>query len=406
MDIEAGHYRTRILRSLDKIDPEQWDVLVDANGGGGQAFVRHAFLHALEDSGCVGRGTGWLPEHLCLFRGERLAAAAPLYRKQHSWGEYVFDWAWADAYARHGLRYYPKLVCAVPFTPVAGPRLLARDAAGRRALAAALLEHAREAGVSSLHLLFPPPAEADALAAAGSMIRRGVQFHWRNAGYRSFDDFLATLTQPKRKKIRAERRKVGEAGVSLRRLAGREITAAHWDFFFVCYEATYAAHGSTPYLSRGFFRRIAERMPEQLLLVLAERAGRPIAASLLVHDADRLYGRYWGAVEYLPCLHFETAYYQAIEAAIELGLAVVEGGAQGEHKMARGFLPEPTCSAHWLAEPAFADAVDRFLAREGLMIDGYLDELAEHSPFRSQGDTNAAGPDAGLSAAPTPRPAP
>ena len=378
-------YRTRILADLSGMDPQTWDALVRASTGGAlPAFLRHAWLDALTATHCVGRGTGWLPRHLCLFDGERLVAAAPLYVKSHSWGEYVFDWAWAEAYERHGLHYYPKLLCAVPFTPVSGPRLLAADPQAKAALARAMLEQAQASGMSSLHVLFPGPADAHALEAAGMMIRRGVQFHWRNDGYRSFDDFLATLSQPKRKKIRAERRKVAQAGVALRRLSGREIGEAHWDFFARCYETTYAEHGSTPYLTRAFFGRVGASMPENLLMVLAERDGRPIAASLLVRDADRLYGRYWGALEHVPCLHFEAAYYQAIEAAIELGLAVIEGGAQGEHKMARGFLPEATCSAHWLAEPAFADAVDRFLAREGSMIDGYLNELEERTPFRRQ----------------------
>ncbi|HWS74393.1 MAG TPA: GNAT family N-acetyltransferase [Quisquiliibacterium sp.] len=361
-----------------------WDDLVRCSAGGSlPAFLRHDFLANLERSGCVGRGSGWQPEHLCLFEGERLVAAAPLYRKQHSWGEYVFDWAWADAYERHGLRYYPKLVCAVPFTPVTGPRLLARDDRARSALAEALLAHARAARVSSLHVLFPGEGDARVLEAQGTLLRRGVQFHWRNAGYADFDEFLASLAQPKRKKIRAERRKVRDAGVRFERLAGADITDAHWDFFLRCYEGTYAAHGSTPYLNRGFFTSIGRSMPEQLILVLALRDERPIAASLLVRDERRLYGRYWGEVEHVPCLHFETAYYQAIEAAIELGIEVIEGGAQGEHKMARGFLAEPTRSMHWLAEPAFYDAVDRYLAREGQAIDGYLDELAERSPFRS-----------------------
>ncbi len=380
-------YRTRILRNLDEVPACDWDALVRASSGGAQpAFLRHDFLAALERHRCVGPGTGWLAEHLCLFDGRTLAAAAPLYRKQHSWGEYVFDWAWADAYARHGLRYYPKLVCAVPFTPVTGARLLARDDASRQALASALLAHARSARVSSLHLLFPTPGDAQALGMQGAMARRGVQFHWRNAGYVSFDDFLARLSQPKRKKIRAERRKVREAGVRFERLAGGQIGEADWDFFVRCYEATYAAHGSTPYLNRAFFGAIGRTMPEHLLLVRALREDRPIAASLLVRDDRRLYGRYWGALEHLPCLHFETAYYQAIEAAIELGAEVLEGGAQGEHKIARGFLAEPTLSAHWLAQPAFADAVDRYLAREGQAIDGYLDELSERSPFRAGAD--------------------
>ena len=385
-------YRTRILRALDEVHAPQWDALVRASTADGDApaFLRHDFLAALERTGCVGPGTGWQPEHLCLFDGPELAAAAPLYRKRHSWGEYVFDWAWADAYERHGLRYYPKLVCAVPFTPVTGPRLLARDTGAREALAGALVAHARAARVSSLHVLFPAPADVAALQARQLSLRRGVQFHWHNAGYRDFDAFLAGLAQPKRKKIRAERRKVREAGVHFRRLTGAAIDDAALDFFVRCYEATYAAHGSTPYLDRTFFGEIARSLGDRLILVLALRECRPIAASLLVRDADRLYGRYWGAIEHVPCLHFETAYYQAIEAAIELGIRTIEGGAQGEHKMARGFLAEPTCSMHWLAEPAFADAVDRFLAREGQAIDGYLDELTERSPFRAGPQAEAA----------------
>jgi len=381
---DSADYRTRVATDLDAIGRDTWDGLVRRSTGGAlPAFLRHDFLGALARTGCVGPGTGWQPHTLCLWDGRSLAGAVPLYLKSHSYGEYVFDWAWADAYQRHGLRYYPKLLAAVPFTPVAGPRLLARDDDARRALARALVAHAGERKVSSLHVLYPCEPDARALADAGTMIRRGVQFHWRNDGYADFEQFLAGLAQPKRKKIRAERRKVAQEGVAVRRLRGREIGEAHWRFFTRCYEATYAAHMSTPYLNGAFFLRIGEAMPEHLVMVLAERAGRPIAASLLVRDEDRLYGRYWGALESVPCLHFEVAYYQAIEEAIEQGIAIVEGGAQGEHKMARGFLPVPTCSAHWLAQPEFADAVDRFLEREQRMIGAYLDELGERSPFRS-----------------------
>jgi len=387
----------RLVADLAQVGRKAWDRLVGASipsparGACASqphdpapelpAFLRYDFLEALERTGCVGREAGWQPAHLTLWRGRELVAAAPQYAKAHSYGEYVFDWAWADAYRRHGLRYYPKLLCAIPFTPVTGPRLLAIDTAAREALVQALLGHARESRMSSLHLLFPPADEARLLGDAGLMLRRSVQFHWRNAGYDDFEQFLSTLSQPKRKKIRAERRKVAQAGVGFTRLVGREIGEAHWDFFVRCYESTYAAHASTPYLTREFFLAIAERMPEHLVLVLAHRDARPIAASLLVRDASRLYGRYWGSLERVDCLHFETAFYQSIEAAIELRAEVLEGGAQGEHKMSRGFLPEATWSAHWLAEPAFADAVDRFLAREGAMVDGYLDELRERSPF-------------------------
>ena len=379
MTDSQSNYRTRLIAGLDEIPAAHWDGLLPPAGA--PPFVRHAFLSALERTGCVGPGTGWTPCHLTLWDGASLVGAVPMYRKTHSWGEYVFDWAWADAYERNGLRYFPKLLSAVPFTPVAGPRLLSRDPIVRQALAGALLAQARSARVSSLHVLFPPPDEALLLAEAGFMMRQGVQFHWRNAGYRHFDDFLAALAQPKRKKIRAERRKVAEQGVTVRRIAGSAIEAADWAFFYRCYESTYAAHGSTPYLSPGFFVELGRTLPQALVLVLAERDGVPVASSLLMRDETTLYGRYWGAVESIACLHFECAYYQAIEFAIESGIQTIEGGAQGEHKMARGFLPVTTRSAHWLREPAFADAVERFLAREGSMISAYLDELNERSPL-------------------------
>ena len=380
---EEADYCTRICGDLRDIGPQQWNALACAPGASRPpAFLSFAFLDALARTGCIGRGTGWDPRYLTVWRGDRLCGAVPLYRKGHSYGEYVFDWAWADAYQRHGLRYYPKLLAAIPFTPVGGSRLLAVDAPARAALVAALLEHAQTTRMSSLHVLFPPPDEARALADAGMMVRRGVQFHWHNHEFRSFDDFLAALTQPKRKKIRAERRRIAETGLRFERRVGTEIEERHWAFFSDCYEATYEAHHSTPYLNRAFFQHIGQSMPEHLVMVLALDGARPIAASLLVRDDDRLYGRYWGAVAPVPFLHFETAYYQAIEAAIELRIPIIEGGAQGEHKMARGFLPHETVSCHWLAEPAFADAVERFLQREGGMIDGYLDELNDRSPLR------------------------
>jgi hypothetical protein len=389
-------YRTRIVADLAALGHGAWDRLVgQACAGTVPAFLSRGFLDALARTGCVGEDTGWIPEHLTLWAGSELVGAVPLYRKYHSFGEYVFDWAWADAYRRHGLRYYPKLLSAVPFTPVAGARLIVSQPRHLPALVRALLEHAERASVSSLHVLFPRDAEAEALAARGAMRRAGVQFHWRNAGYRDFDAFLASLSQPKRKKIRAERRKVAEAGVSFRRLFGDEIREADWAFFARCYENTYAAHGSSPYLNEAFFQSIGESMPGHLAMVVAQHAGRPIASSLLVRDGPRWYGRYWGATERVDCLHFEAAYYQPIEAAIGERAEVIEGGAQGEHKMARGFLPEATQSLHWLAEPAFADAVDRFLSREGAMVGAYLDELNERSPFQSAGAPDDRGGERG-----------
>jgi predicted N-acyltransferase len=304
--------------------------------------------------------------------------------KGHSYGEYVFDWAWANAYQEHGLDYYPKLLSAIPFTPVSGPRLLARDAPARAALVDVLVKTQKATDVSSTHVLFPPDEQAKQLADAGFLLRSGVQFHWMNAGYATFDEFLATLEQKKRKNIRAERRKVREAGVTLRRVRGPAITDEEWRFFARCYRNTYSEHFSKPYLNLDFFRRIGKTMPDNLLLVIAERDGHPIAASLVVHDKTTLYGRYWGALEHVPCLHFETAYYQPLEFCIEQGIQVFEGGAQGEHKMARGFLPTRTWSAHWLAHPSFLDAVARFLEREAGGIDDYIDELNDRSPFRTE----------------------
>lgn len=306
----------------------------------------------------------------------------PLYAKYHSYGEYVFDWAWADAYRRHGLDYYPKLLSAIPFTPVSGSRLIARDAASQAALLATLTSLQEQSGVSSTHILFPPEQQAQALKEAGFLLRSGVQFHWLNQGYRDFEDFLDTLDRKKKKNIRAERRKVNEAGVTFRHVAGKEASEADWRFFKRCYDRTYAAHYSTPYLNLDFFLRIGTAMPENILLVVAERAGRPIASSLLIHDEKTLYGRYWGAVDEIACLHFETAYYQPLEFCIQREIQCFEGGAQGEHKMARGFLPEKTWSAHWLAHPAFADAVSRFLEQEAGGIDAYMDELGERTPFK------------------------
>ncbi len=367
----------RLLASLEGIDACEWDALA-----GGNPTLSYAFLDSLHRSGSASTRTGWHPQFASLWDGKRLAAAAPLYVKSHSYGEYVFDWGWADAYERHGIAYYPKLVCAVPFTPATGPRLLATGPGPRERLARWMLELARETEVSSLHILFPAPEDATALRAMGMLERSGVQFHWRNAGYRDFDDFLGALSHDKRKKIRQERKRVATAGVTIERLTGREAASADWDFFFDCYRRTYRAHRSAPYLTRAFFGLIAERMPENVLLVMARREGRPIAAAMDLFGAGALYGRYWGSVEHVPGLHFEACYYQAIEFCIERGIALFEGGAQGEHKHARGFLPEPTRSFHWLAHPAFNRAIDEFLSQEGVHIAAYVDELNERTPFR------------------------
>ncbi|WP_423379581.1 GNAT family N-acetyltransferase [Burkholderia sp. LMG 32019] len=388
MKHERIDYRTGILSSPAEVPADEWNALL-ARDAQPTPFLRHEFLDALHVARCAVDDTGWSPHFVTLTdeRTGRLAAAAPVYAKQHSYGEYVFDWAWADAYQRNDLPYYPKLLCAVPFTPVQGTRLLAADDDARRRLAATLLAFAEQSDVSSLHVLFPTGDEAALLESMGMMLREGVQFHWLNDGYRHFDDFLGTLEQKKRKNIRAERRKVHDAGVTFRRLTGDQISDADWRFFSRCYRQTYREHYSSPYLNLDFFRTIGATMPENLLLVIAEADGQPIASALAVYrrgenGGGTLYGRYWGALEHVPCLHFETAYYQLLEFCIEAGLDTFEGGAQGEHKLARGFLPTVTHSAHWLAHPAFSDAVARFLERETEHIHAYVDELREHDPFR------------------------
>ncbi len=370
-------HRLRILASLDEVPAARWDALAGDN-----PTLAHAFLDSLHRSGCAAPATGWAPQFPSLWDGERLVGAIPLYLKTHSYGEYVFDWAWADAYERHGLEYYPKLLCAVPFTPATGSRILAASDAVRRELATALLAIAQGSKVSSAHVLFPGDEDAAVLREARWMERTGVQFHWANPGYASFEAFLAELSHDKRKKIRQERRKVADAGVTLRRVTGAQASAADWDFLVTCYRRTYRAHRSTPYLNRAFFGLLGERMPANVLLVIAEREGRPIAAALDLFSKAALYGRYWGSLEHVPGLHFEACFYQAMEFCIERGIPLFEGGAQGEHKHARGFLPSVTRSFHWLAHPAFARAVDEYLEREGAHISEYVDEMNDRSPFR------------------------
>ena len=370
-----------MVESLAGVPAAAWNALA-----AGDPFVSHEFLSALIDSGCASARSGWRPQILLLERegaaGSELAGAMPLFLKSHSYGEYVFDWAWADAYQRHGLEYYPKLLCAVPFTPVSGPRLLAAADAGRARLAAAALEMARE--VSSLHVLFPLEAEAGLLHGAGMLLRRTVQFHWRNEGYADFEDFLSRMTRHRRKNIRQERRRVREAGVNFRWLRGAEIERPHWEFFERCYRRTYAAHRSSPYLNLDFFLRLGQTLPRHTLLVLAEKDGRPVGGTLNLISDKKIWGRYWGSIEHIPLLHFECCYYQAIEFAIAHGLQLFEGGAQGEHKLFRGLLPVETHSAHWLAHPRFARAIEDYLQRETAGIARYVDELNEHSPFRAR----------------------
>ena len=363
--------------SIASLAPAEWNALTD-----GHPLLRHEFLNALHETGCASTATGWSPQYLIVHDADALAGAMPLYLKSHSYGEYVFDWAWADAYERHGLAYYPKLLSAIPFSPITGRRLLSRRDDVRQLLADAALQLAGELKISSLHCLFPDGSQAAELKARGFMLRHGVQFHWRNDNYPDFDAFLATLNHTKRKKIKQERRYVREAGISFRWLGGAAIDDPDWIFFNRCYRETYRQHHSTPYLNLDFFRTIGRTMPENIALIVADRDGQPVAASLVIHNDKRLFGRYWGALEYHPSLHFEACYYQAIEFCIAKRIEIFEGGAQGEHKMARGLMPVETYSAHWLAHPQFAAAVDEFLARETRGIGIYLDELNERTPFK------------------------
>jgi len=452
-----------------KVNASEWNALLAAQSPGEAAnpFMRHEYLAALHESGSATPETGWTPCFVTLWQGNTLAGACPLYLKAHSYGEYVFDWAWANAYQQHGLDYYPKAVAAVPFTPVPGARLLARNAAERALLVKALVAWCGDENLSSLHLLFTADEDVTACEEAGLMLRHTVQFHWRNVAptlgtavsslppegarftlgrpggktmaptlgtdvsslppegavqpkgdlsakrsseearrFHNFDDFLASLNQEKRKKIRQERRKVHDAGITFRWSQGKDISRADWDFFYRCYERTYHEHGNAPYLSRDFFQRMQDTMPENWLLFVAEQAadsGKPrsIAASLIAVSAPpsspgaatpplTAYGRYWGALARVDCLHFEACYYQPLQWCIEHGYQRFEGGAQGEHKMARALLPVKTTSAHWLAHPSFADAVERFLEREGAGIESYMDDLERRNPFKRAGPAASA----------------
>ena len=463
----------RVLDSPTDVSAAQWNDLL-ALQSEPSPFMRHEYLTALHTSGSASPETGWTPRFMTLWRGldadAQLQAACPLYLKDHSYGEYVFDFAWANAYQQHGLPYYPKALIAVPFTPVPGSRLLARDEASRAVLIDAVIAWCKDQKISSLHLLFGSEVDIAACEQAGLMTRDTVQFHWRNVAptlatacaalppegerfalgrpggetvaptlatacaalpqggevalalpvrgerfahaggpgaspdwqpdgetqFRDFDHFLSSLAQDKRKKIKQERRKVAQAGVRFRWALGADITPQDWDFFYRCYERTYLEHGNAPYLSRAFFKSMARAMPENWLLFTAEREGKPIATSLIAVRAVSkradgtfdlnmsavAYGRYWGALERVDCLHFEACYYQPLQWCIEHGYSRFEGGAQGEHKMARALMPVPTTSAHWLAHPAFADAVQRFLEREGSGIENYLEHLEGRSPFK------------------------
>lgn len=393
--VSQRNYVTRVLDSPLQVDAAQWDDLL-ARQSHPTPFMRHAYLTALFESGSATAETGWTVRFMTLWaestaadNGGELLAACPLYLKTHSWGEYVFDWAWAQAYERHGLHYYPKAVVAVPFTPVTGSRLLARDDPARAALAEELVRWCQAEQVSSLHLLFASAPDLAAATHAGLMPRSTIQFHWQNTdpGYASFDDFLSHLNQEKRKKIRQEQRKVAQAGITFRCLTGNEITPQDWNFFYRCYRQTYLEHGHAPYLSRAFFERMAKDMPTHWQLHVAQRHDADIACSLIALSEQDLtaYGRYWGALERVDCLHFDACYYQPLQWCIEHGYRNFEGGAQGQHKLARALLPVQTSSAHWLAHPGFAEAVGQFLTQERTASDEGQAVLLQRSPFRKTG---------------------
>lgn len=367
----------KIIDDIADIPATEWDALA-----GGDPFLSHAYLYALQASGCATAPFGWQAQFITLWQETHLLGAMPLYIKMNSYGEHVFDFAWAEAHRRHGLRYYPKLVCAVPFSPVTGARLLAQSDEIRNLLLGSALQLARETGMSSLHCLFLNDADAHIAHAKGMMLRQDVQFHWQNPGYRDFDDFLATLSRDKRKRIKQDRRRVHDAGIELRCITGEHATQENWKFFASCYAHTRQVHYSPPALNEGFFLRLGASLPQHTLLVIASRDGKPVASALDIVTGDTLYGRSWGAFEFYSGLHFEVCYYQAIEFCIQHGIKTFEGGAGGEHKLARGFLPITTHSAHWLAHPQFARAVDEYLQRETDAVAGYVDELNERSPFK------------------------
>ncbi|MEO1135457.1 MAG: GNAT family N-acetyltransferase [Pseudomonadota bacterium] len=371
----------RTLASISEIDATLWNGFANPDPQSFDPFISHEFLLALEQSKSVAPEAGWAPMHLVVEERGDITGLAPLYVKGHSQGEYVFDHHWADAYERAGGRYFPKLLCAAPFTPVPGRRLLAANDQARLTLAVALRQVTQQAGASSAHVNFISNSDKEALAHTGYLPRAGEQYHWFNRGYECFDDFLGALSSRKRKAIRRERRDAID-DVQIRRLRGAEITERHWDTFWIFYQDTGARKWGYPYLTRTFFRLIAESMADHLLLIVAERDGEPIAGALNFIGGDALYGRYWGCTEHRPFLHFEICYHQAVDFAIETGLARVEAGAQGQHKIARGYEPVATHSAHWIADERFRDAIGRYLDAERRQIDAEIEALKEFTPFK------------------------
>ena len=370
-----------ISDSILQVDPKSWDALV-----ADMPLLSHAFFSALEASHSVGAGTGWQPYPMLVHKDGQLVGAMPLYLKSHSYGEYVFDWAWAEAYQRSGLNYYPKLLSAIPFTPITSQRLLVAQVENARQIQSlmvdALTQIMHKNQLSSVHVLFPDENSTAIFKNANWLQRNGVQFRWENESFNDFEDFLGRLSHDKRKKIRQERKKVAASGVVCQRIKGADVSPEQWSFFYQCYQNTYVEHHSTPYLTPEFFQKIALSMSQNILLVLAYLDDTPIAGALNIYDQTSLYGRYWGAMQYIPNLHFELCYYQAQEFCITENIKFFEGGAQGEHKLARGFKPRPTCSFHKIAHPEFATAIEDFVIRESQGVTAYTNELEQRVPFK------------------------
>ena len=377
---------TTVIQQIKDIPAGQWNSVT----GTGNPFLRYEFLAALEQHHCVGEHHGWLPRHIAAYDDDnKLAGLVPLYLKDNSYGEFVFDWAWADAWHRAGKPYYPKLVAAIPFTPATGPRLLVHPLAERTRVVKSLVEAAlaltEQTGSSSLHWLFTDKRDTDTLVEQGFMRRTGCHFHWSNQHYRNFDDFLSRLTSRKRKKIRRERRHVEEAGIQMEIVHGREATEEQWHSMHYFYRTTFEKKSGMPTLSAGFFHEISRTMGDQVVLVFATHQGKAVAGAIMLRGDDALYGRHWGCLQEFHSLHFETCYYQGIEYCIEHGLSLFEPGAQGEHKISRGFLPTLTWSAHWIRDDDFRPVIERYLLQEHELVIDYYNELSETSPFKKAG---------------------
>ncbi len=386
----------KVVPSIHDIDADQWDACANVDAEDANPFVRHAFLSALEDSGSVTAQTGWQPQHLAVESpGGAVLACAPLYLKDHSYGEYVFDWGWVNAYERAGGSYYPKLQCSIPFTPATGPRLLVHrdwkeeESRGlKRMLLAGMIELADRLDVSSLHITFPDDVDIEVMTDAGLLQRVGQQFHWKNEGYDTFDDFLNALSSRKRKNIRKEREKAHSSDVKIFSVTGADLKARHWDAFYRFYRMTSDRKWGQAYLNRSFFDLLSERMADQVVLIMGEKDGDLVCGALNLLGGDTLYGRNWGTIVHYPMLHFEVCYYQAIDFAIQHRLKWVEAGAQGPHKLQRGYMPTKTYSAHWIADGGFREAVRQYLDHERRTIEEDVEAMAELGPFKRTGKTD------------------